>query len=206
MALEAVEAFEYCLQAISNCQVLYFLEDTITSILQTDASDYGIGGYLFMVTAGRVRIVRFYSKALVGAQLFWSVREKECYSMFYGVRLFEDLLDSRPFILKTDHMNLTYLNATLTGNVLRWKLYLQDKDFYFCHVPGKEVHRGVSDALSRLCENHMPKKQEIGKERIAILSALQPKQHIPEDVYKTKLQRCITPVYGTGGRSNANEL
>ena len=81
---EAVEAFEYCQQAISNCQELYFLEDTATPILQTDASDYGIGGYLFMVTAGRVRVVRFYSKALVGAQLNWSVREKECYGIFMG--------------------------------------------------------------------------------------------------------------------------
>ena len=59
---------------------------------------------------------------------------------------------NRHFILKTDHMNLTYLNVTLTGKVQRWELYLQDKDFYLCHVPGKEVHQFV---LSRLCENHM---------------------------------------------------
>ena len=38
------EAFEYCQQAISNCQELYFLEDTATPILQTDALDNGIGG------------------------------------------------------------------------------------------------------------------------------------------------------------------
>ena len=182
---EAIEAFEYCQQAISNCQELYFLEDTATPILQTDASDYGIGGYLFMVTNGKVRVVRFFSKALVGPQLNWSVREKECYGIFYGVRLFEDLLDNRPFILKTDHMNLTYLNVTLTGKVLRWKLYLQDKDFHLCHVPGKEVHQGVPDALSRLCENHMPAKPESEKKqgRTATLSALQPKQHLSNEVY-----------------------
>jgi hypothetical protein len=68
-----------------------------------------------------------------------------------------------PFILKTDHKNLTYLNITLTGKVLRLILYLQDKDFYLCPVPGKEVQQGVPDALSRLCENNM------------LLSALQPK-------------------------------
>jgi hypothetical protein len=120
----------------------------------------------------------------------WSATElvgpgKECYGIFYGVRLFEDLLDNRPFILKTDHKNLTYLNVTLTGKVLRWKLYLQDKDFYLCHVPGKEVHQGVPDALSRLCENHMPFKQatldHMG--RTEILSALQPKQSLPDKVY-----------------------
>ena len=105
---------------------------------------------------GNYYVVRFFNKALVGAQLKRSVREKECYGILYGVRLFEDLLDNRPFILKTDHKNLTYLNATRTGKILRWKLYLQDKDIYLCHVPGKEVHQGVPDALSRLCENSIP--------------------------------------------------
>ena len=32
---ESIEAFEYCQQAISNCQELYFLKDTMTPILQT---------------------------------------------------------------------------------------------------------------------------------------------------------------------------
>jgi hypothetical protein len=67
----SIEAFEYCQQAISNCQELYFLEDTVTPILQTDASDYGVGGYLFSVTNGKVRVIRFFSKALIRAQLKW---------------------------------------------------------------------------------------------------------------------------------------
>ena len=98
---QSIAAFEYCQQAIANCQELFFLEDTATPILQTDASDYG-----------KVRVVRFFSKALVCAQLNWSVIEKECYGIFYGVRLFEDLFDNRHFILKTGHKNLTYLNVT----------------------------------------------------------------------------------------------
>jgi len=152
---EAIEIFEFCQQAISNCQELYFLEDTATPILQTDASDYSIGGYIF-------------SKALIGAHLNWSVREKECYGIFYGMRLFEDLL-----------------NVTLTGKVLRWKLCLQDKDFYLCQVPGKEVHKGVPDALSRLCENMMPARQdkEEHQQRAVTLSALQPRQAITEDKF-----------------------
>ena len=83
-----------------------------------------VTGYMFMVTNGKVRVIRFFSKALVGAQSNWSAREKECYGIYYGVKLFEDLLDNRHFILKTDHMNLTYINVTLTGKVLRWKRYL----------------------------------------------------------------------------------
>ena len=79
-----------------------------------------------MVTDGQARVIRFFSKSLVGSKLNLSAREKACYGICYGVKLFEDLLDNRYFILKTDHMNL---NVTFTGKVLRWKLYLQDKDF-----------------------------------------------------------------------------
>ena len=66
---ETEAAFQFCRAAVSNCQELFFLEDTATPILQTDASDYGIGGYMYMVTNGQVRVIRFFSKALVGAQL-----------------------------------------------------------------------------------------------------------------------------------------
>jgi hypothetical protein len=32
--------------------------DTVTPILQTDASDYGIGGYLHMIVNHQVRVIR----------------------------------------------------------------------------------------------------------------------------------------------------
>ena len=83
---EVIEAFEFCQVAISNYQELYFLEDTVTPILQTDAFDNGIGEYVFMVTKGKVRVVRFFIKALTGAQLNWSVREKGCYGIFSTLR------------------------------------------------------------------------------------------------------------------------
>ena len=41
---ESSTAFQLCQQAISNCQELYFLEDTAIPVLHTDASDYGIFG------------------------------------------------------------------------------------------------------------------------------------------------------------------
>jgi len=59
---EAIEAFHFCRVAVSNCQELYFLEDTETPILQTDASDYGIGGYLYMILNHQVRVIYFFSK------------------------------------------------------------------------------------------------------------------------------------------------
>ena len=133
-----------------------------------------------MVTNGKVRVIRLFSNALTGAQLNWSTRKKECLT-------FEDLLDNRHFILKTDHMNLTYLNVTLTGKVQRWKLYLLDKDFYLCHVPGKEVHQFVPDALSRLCENHMLSNESetpTHKRHQAFLASIEPKHRISDTLLR----------------------
>ena len=86
------------------------------SVLQTDASDYGIGEYVFMVTNGKVRVVRFFSKALVGAQLNWSVQ--------------------------TDYKNLTYLNVTLTGKILRWKLISKIKTSTYVMFPERRFIKG----------------------------------------------------------------
>ena len=64
---ESSAAFKLCQQAISNCQELFFLEDTATPILQSNASDNGIGGYLYMVTNDKVGVILYFSKALTGA-------------------------------------------------------------------------------------------------------------------------------------------
>ena len=97
-------------------------------------------------------------------------------------------------------MNLTYVNVTLTGKVQRWKLYLQDKDFYLCHVPRKEVQQLVPDALSCLCDNHMPVKESENLLTSGIkLSWPLLSQNIafPTQSFD-RLLRCTTPWLATG--------
>jgi len=101
---------------------------------------------MYMVINGQIRVVRFFSKSLTGSQLNWSATKKECYGIYHCVKLFEDLLDNRYFIHKKDYMNLTYINVTFTSNALRWKLYLQDKEFDLYHLSGTEEHQFVPDA------------------------------------------------------------
>ena len=52
------------------------------------------------------------------------------------------------------------------------------------HVPGKEVHQFVPDALSRFCENNMPPKglaREVSS--AMLLAALEPSFHIPSKIF-----------------------
>ena len=74
--------------------------------------------------------------------------------------MLEEYLDNRRFILKTDHKNLTYINKTPKGKVLRWKLFLQGFDFLLYHIPGKEIHQNIPDALKwSLCRQLITRRE-----------------------------------------------
>ena len=52
-AEEAKPAFESIKTEIAKCTTMHFLNDTDPIFLQTDASEYGIGGYLFQIIDGK---------------------------------------------------------------------------------------------------------------------------------------------------------
>jgi hypothetical protein len=112
------------------------------------------------------------SKALVGAQLRWSVREKECYGIFYCFKVLEDMLKHVKFHLKIDHKNLVYINCVLTGKVARWKLYMQDWNFTVSWVEGQEEHQQVPDKLSRLVSNPEETETSIDTETAVLAVAV----------------------------------
>ena len=52
------------------------------------------------------------------------------------------------------------------------------------HVPGKEVHQYVPDALSRLCENIMPPKAAVASSSLGILAVMESTFHIPDAIFR----------------------
>ena len=82
----------------------------------------------------------------ISKALRWSVREKECYGIFYSFKVLEDMLKHVRFHSKKDHKNLVYINCSM-------KLYMQDWNFTVSWVDGQEEHQKVPDMLSRLVSN-----------------------------------------------------
>ena len=68
----------------------------------------------------------------------WSAREKVCYTIYCGVKQFEDHLDNRQFILKTDYKNLTYINVTLLGRCCGGNFTFRIKTSISCMFLGKK--------------------------------------------------------------------
>jgi hypothetical protein len=143
------QAFEDMKMAIHNCPSLYFMDDLLAIFLHTDASKYGIGAYLFQLTAdGKELPIAFISKTLSETQRRWHTPQKEAYAIFYAFKQLDYLLRGVHFTLRTDHKNLIYINDTMTEMVIRWKIAVQEYDFDVEHIPGPQ--NIVADGLSRL--------------------------------------------------------
>ena len=206
-------AFEKAKQAIHDCQKLYFIDPDVTPILQTDASDYGIGGMLYQMKNDIMYPIRYISKSLSGSQLNWSTIEKECYAIFFCINKLKPLIGNSHFILKTDHKNLTYMKEHERNcKVTRWKHALMEEDFSIEHVAGIEYHQQVPDALSRLVEDPradvheflsalIEQKKDISiKDKFHLLQRLQENEdslnlimsnnvlHIDNDIFRNILQ------------------
>jgi transposase InsO family protein len=170
---EAIQAFETLQKDVSECHTLFFVDESAPIFLCTDASDYGIGGYLYQVIDGKERPVGIFSKSLHDSELKWSVPEKECYAIYFALKKWEYLLRNVQFTIKTDHLNLTYLNMEGSPKVKRWRTDIQEFDFFIEHIPGED--NIVADATSRLCAKE--------SQQILMLAPIQ-KVQIPRDKYR----------------------
>ena len=98
---------------------MHFLSDTDPIYLHTDASDYGVGAYLFQLVDDQETPIAFVSKSLSKAQLRWAVIQKEAYAIFYSCTYLKSLLRDRTFTLRTDHRNLLYIKDNSNPMIVR---------------------------------------------------------------------------------------
>ena len=149
---EAQNAFIAIQNAIDECPTLFFVDGQAPITLQTDASDYGIGGYLFQTASdGTHRPIRFISKAFTRPQLAWSTFAKEAYAIIYCIKKLDYLLRDSTFEVQTDHRNLLFLKESSDPKVVRWNMALADYDFTTQYIAGPT--NVVADAMSRFLPN-----------------------------------------------------
>ena len=82
--------------------------------------------------------------------LKYSVTEKECLAVMWGIRKFWEYLEGFSFKVITVHSSLKWLHnlRNPTGRLARWSLELLEYDFEIIHRKGALHH--VPDALSRI--------------------------------------------------------
>ncbi|KAK9032806.1 hypothetical protein V6N11_017849 [Hibiscus sabdariffa] len=102
---EAKEAFLSLKEAMCSAPVLALLDFTQSFSLETDASSKGIGAVLTQ----NGRPIAYLSKALGPKHSDLSIYENEYIAILMVVTKWRHYLESRPFVIKTDHEPLKHL-------------------------------------------------------------------------------------------------
>ena len=119
-------------------------------ILQTDASDRGVGAILSQHDGdGYDHPTAYFSRKLLPREERYSTIEKECLAIKLGTEAFRVYLLGKPFVIQTDHRSLEWLDRLKANNsrLTRWSLSLQPFQFRVEYRTGKS--NGNADALSR---------------------------------------------------------
>ncbi len=144
-------SFEQLRHKLVTAPILAFPDLDRPFILDTDASDKGIGGVLSQKDDdGNERVVAYASKSLSRAEQHYCVTRKELLAVVKFIHHFRPYLLGKRFTLRTDYGSLAWLGKFRepTGQLARWLEQLQEFDFEICHRPGCK-HQNT-DALSRI--------------------------------------------------------
>lgn len=179
-------AFDQLKASLITAPVLAYPDPNKTFILDTDASDVGIGAVLSQEWGGHERVVAYASRALTKQERKYATTKKELLSMVMFTKHFKHYLLGKEFVLRTDHNSLRWLHnfQGLEGQLARWVEQLANFQYKIVHRPGK-LHANA-DALSRLPAfgdgggqgQELPASKETSKE-ISKVCAVQEIPHGP---------------------------
>ena len=143
------EAFDQLKLKLTTSPVLALPRPGCPYILDTDASMIGIGAVLSQVQDNREVVIAYASRSLSAAQKSYCVTRLELLAVISYLKYFRCYLLGAPFLLRTDHSALSYLQRTpeLQGQQARWLEVTQEFDFETRHRAGTQ--HGNADALSR---------------------------------------------------------
>ena len=144
-------AFEELRRRLTSAPVLAYPNSVDPFILDTDASDTGIGAILSQSQPdGTERVIAYASRALTRQERRYCVTRRELLAAVEFTHHFRCYLIGRKFTLRTDHASLTWLQnfREPEGQLARWLERLQEYDFELVHRPGRQ--HSNADALSRM--------------------------------------------------------
>ncbi|GBM66822.1 Retrovirus-related Pol polyprotein from transposon 297 [Araneus ventricosus] len=137
-------------QALTSAPILTYPRIDKDLILDTDASNEGIGALLSQNIGNEERVIAYFSKRLGEPERNYCVTRKELLAIVKSIEHFHHYLYGRKFLLRTDHASLRWLLnfKEPEGQIARWIQRLQEYDFEIQNRKG--TSHGNADALSRM--------------------------------------------------------
>ena len=145
-------AFATLKAALAQDVVLQHPDPSKPFHLATDASAFALGAVLSQEdSTNRLRPVGYYSRKFVGAELNYTVYDKELLAIISAFKHWRPYLVSTNYAIQvfSDHKNLSYFKTAryLKSRHARWSEFLSEFDFVLTHLPGSA--NVVADTLSR---------------------------------------------------------
>ena len=146
---ESNESFQTLKTALTQKPILRLPNFEKQFVLQTDASDSGLGAVLLQEHDGVNMPVMYISRKLNAAETRYSTIERECLTLFWATTRLHVYLYGTEFILEIDHQPLAFVNRANIDNdrVMRWALHLQMYRYQVRIVKGSA--NTTADLLSR---------------------------------------------------------
>ncbi|GBM71467.1 Retrovirus-related Pol polyprotein from transposon 297 [Araneus ventricosus] len=167
---ECEKSFNSLKQALTSSPILTYPRTDKDFILDTDASNEGIGAVLSQNIGNEERVIAYFSKSLGKPERNYCVTRKELLAIVKSIEHFHHYLYGRKFLLRTDHASLRWLLnfKEPEGQIARWIQRLQEYDFEIQHRKG--TSHGNADALSRRpckesCKQCTNAEKKFGMER-----------------------------------------
>ena len=147
--METETAFQQLKAILCTGPVLATPDFTKQFVLQTDASEVGIGAVLSQVQDNIEHPLMYVSRKLLKHERNYATIEKEGLAIRWALGKLQHYLLGREFMLVTDHAPLKWMATHKSNNarITRWFLELQNFRFRVEHRPGTQ--NGNADALSR---------------------------------------------------------
>ena len=138
-------------ESLRTIDGIHFYNPKYPVIAATDACNDGIGGVIYQVTdSGEHRILHWFAEPFqTPAKENWATNKKECYAINQLLnKNREFLLAVQPFVLLTDHANLTFLKDQTDGMMKRIQINISGFEIEFRYVPG--LTNILPDKMSRV--------------------------------------------------------
>ena len=141
------EAFQKLKELLLTPPILKVAEPNKRYVLQTDASEQGLGAVLSQI--GESSEVAFASRKFFPREKNYSVIEKECLAIVWSLQVFHVYLYGQKFSIETDHQPLSWLGRMKNNNqrLTRWALSIQPYCFEIRHRSGSS--NSNADGLSQ---------------------------------------------------------
>ena len=143
------EAFDKLKRALTSSPILSYPRKEGQYVLDTDASNTGMGSVLSQIQDGDEKVLSYYSKLFNTAERRYCVTRRELLAIVQSIKHFHHYLYGQVFKIRTDHGSLRWLLKFKNpeGQIARWLETLASYQFEIEHRPGR-LH-GNADALSR---------------------------------------------------------